>query len=208
MAEKELRTRLQEIAEELRAMASNGLYFGHDEYDIARYQRIMRLAAEMMSMTDTHSAEEIERIYNGQIDICTPKAGAAAVIFDAEGRILLIRRSDNGLWALPGGWADVGESPSETAVREAFEETGLGVQPTRLLGVYDSRKSGSRNPHHIYLIVFLCAVISGELTTTNETTDFGYFAEDELPPLHPGSDIRLRDAFRFWRGEDGGPFFQ
>ncbi len=209
LAEQDLRTRLQEIAEELRAMASNGLHFGHDEYDIARYHQVMKLAAELMALTDTRSAEEIARIYSGHIDIYTPKVGATAVIFDTAGRILLIRRSDNGMWALPGGWADVGESASETAAREAFEETGLQVKPTRLLGVYDSRKSGSRNPHHIYLIVFLCEIIGGALTTSNETTAFGYFAEADLPTdLHPGSQPRLRDAFRWQHGEDEGPFFQ
>ncbi len=209
MEAKDLPTRLQEIAEELRAMASNGLHFGHDEYDIARYHQVMKLAAELMAMTDTRTAEEIERIHSGHIDVYTPKVGATAVIFDAEGRILLIRRSDNGMWALPGGWADVGESPSEAAAREAFEETDLQVKSTRLLGVYDSRKSGSRNPHHIYLIVFICEATGGNLTTSNETTAFGYFAEDDLPTdLHPSSQPRLSDAFRWQRGEDEGPFFQ
>ncbi len=209
MEAKDLHTRLQEIAEELRAMASNGLHFGHDEYDIARYHQVMKLAAEIMALTDTRPAEEIERIYSGHIDVYTPKVGATAVIFDAESRILLIQRRDNGMWALPGGWADVGESPSETAVREAFEETGLQVKAVRLLGVYDSRKSGSRNPHHVYLIVFLCEIIGGALSTSNETTDYGYFAENELPAvIHPGSNLRIGDAFRYQRSEDDGPFFQ
>ena len=209
MEAKDLHTRLQQIAEELRAMASNGLHFGHDEYDIARYHQVMKLAAELMALTDTRSAEEIELIYSGHIDVYTPKVGATAIIFNQEGKLLLIKRADDGTWALPGGWADVGESAAETAVREAFEETGLQVMATHLLGVYDSRKSGSRNPQHIYLIVFICEVTGGALTTSNETTAFGYFAENELPTdLHPGSQPRIGDAFRYQRGEDVGPFFQ
>src|SRR5579859_1141952 len=116
-------------------MASNGLHFGHDEYDIARYHQVMKLAAELMALTDTRPAEDIERIYNGHIDVYTPKVGATAIIFNEEGKLLLIKRADDGTWALPGGWADVGESAAETAVREAFEETGLQVKATRLLGV-------------------------------------------------------------------------
>ncbi len=207
VTDKDTRIRIQEIAEELRAMAANGLHFGHDEYDMARYRRIIALAAEMLAMTDPRSTEEIERIYSGHIDVYTPKVGATAVIFDAAGRILLIQRSDNGKWALPGGWSDVGETAAETAVREAFEETGLQVRPLRLIGVYDSRKSKQGSAHHIYLVVFQCEVIGGELTISNETLDYGYFAEDELPELHPGSEIRLRDAFKVWRGEVG-PYFQ
>lgn len=213
MEQKNPRTRLQEIAEQLRAMASNGLHFGHDEYDIARYKEVMKLAAEIMALTDSRSAEEIERIYSGHIDVYTPKVGATAVIFDAAGRLLLIRRSDNGKWALPGGWAEVGESASEVAVREAWEETGLRVEPLHLLGVYDSRKSDVGNelrpsPHHVYLITFICRVIGGELTTSNETTAFAYFAEDQLPTdLHLGSQPRIGDAFRYQHGEVG-PYFQ
>lgn len=208
MADKHTRTRLQEIAEQLRAMATNGLYFSKDEYDIARYKETMKLAAQIMALTDTRSADEIERIYSGRIDVYTPKVGATAVIFDEVGRILLARRKDNGKWAFPGGWADVGESPSAVAVREAGEETGLQVRAVRLIGVYDSRKSEAHTPHHIYLIVFQCEVVGGALTVSNETTEFRYFAEDELPSdLHPGSQPRLHDAYRVWRGEVG-PYFQ
>src|SRR5690349_19536223 len=73
LEEKDLRTRLQEIAEELRAMAANGLHFGHDEYDIARYQQVMRLAAELFSLTDSRSADEVYALYSGHIDVYTPK---------------------------------------------------------------------------------------------------------------------------------------
>ncbi len=193
---KENRIRLQEIADDLRAMAINGLHYGDNEYDHARYQRILHLAAELLAITDSRAVDEIKREFSGRIAVTTPLVGVDAAVFDEQGRILLIQRADNSLWAMPGGAADVGESPAEGAVREAWEETGLRVRPLRLLGVYDSRKAQGSSPLQIYHLTFHCALVSGTLTTTNETLAFGYFAVDELPPLAGSHRYRVPRAFR------------
>ena len=202
--------RLVEMADELRAIATNGLRWAATEYDEARYQKTMSLAAELLSMVDTREAEEIERVFRGDLEIRTPFVGVDGAVFDEEGKLLLIQRKDNGSWAMPGGAADVGEPPSAVAVREVWEETGLRVRATRLVGVYDSRKVGSPDAVHLYHLVFLCERKSGELALTNETLAFGYFSEEEVAglELHKGHGPRIPDAFAMWRGDIAESVFQ
>src|SRR5690349_10106015 len=128
--QEDLGTRLVEIADELRGVGQNGLFWAQkagDEYGLARYEKVMHLAAEVMALADSRGAEEIERVFRGELGIRSPLVGVTAAVFDGEGRILLTQRKDNGKWCMPGGLADVGEPPSEVAVRETWEETGLRV---------------------------------------------------------------------------------
>jgi ADP-ribose pyrophosphatase YjhB (NUDIX family) len=202
--------RLAEIADELRAIAANGLHWVANEYDEARYHRTMSLAAEIMGMVDTRSVEEIERVFRGDLGVRTPFVGAEAAIFDEDGRIFLIRRKDTARWAMPGGAADVGESPSAAVVREVLEETGLRVQPLRLVGIFDSRQIWSPDAVHLYNLTVICRRMGGELTLTDETTDFGYFTQEEALhlPLHHAHGYRLTEAFRAYRGEITECIFQ
>ncbi len=198
--------KLIEIADELRSAAQNGLYWAkrrEDEYDLARYEKVMALAAQALALADSRGVDEIERIFRGELGIRSPLVGVAAAIFDGEGRILLTQRKDNSKWCMPGGLADVGETPSEVAVREVWEETGLRVQAMKLIGVFDSRKSGSLVPVHLYHIDFLCERQGGELTLTNETIAYGYFSQDELQALdmHGSHAFRVPHAFSAHRSE-------
>lgn len=207
--DKDTGTRLAEIADELRAMAQNGLHWAANEYDHARYEKTLSLAAELMSMVDNREAAEIECIFRGDLGIRTPSVGVCAVVFDENGRLLVVQRSDNGKWCMPGGAADVGEPPSAVAVREAWEETGLRVRATRLIGVYDSQTMGSKGALHLYHLDFLCERVGGELALTNETLAYGYFAEEEAMalPLHGTQPFRIPLAFKFQRGEIGETLF-
>jgi 8-oxo-dGTP pyrophosphatase MutT (NUDIX family) len=195
--------RIVQISDQLRALAANGLHWASNEYDHARYDKLLTLAAELMSIADNRGAHEIERIFRGDLDWRTPFVGLAAAIFDEAGRLLVVQRSDNGQWNMPGGAADVGETPSAGAVREVWEETGLRVQPKRLIGAYDGPTIGSTSPVHLYHLDFLCEVIGGELALTNETSDYGYFTEEEtvLLPLHSSHVARIPYAFAAYRGE-------
>ena len=132
-------------------------------------------------------------------------------MIDGEGRILLIRRADNGKWAMPGGALEVGETPATGVVREALEETGVHCRPVALVGVFDSRLCGTTSRHQLYMFVFLCEPLdcpeSVEPSHALEVTDKGWFAEDGLPEdLDPGHRFRIPEAFRVWRGE-GRAFF-
>jgi len=196
--------RLRLWVDELRAIANEGLHWSADNpYDVRRFQRILRIAADMFATQDTRAVDDIERQYHADLGHVAPYPVGDAAVFDAAGRILLIRRKDNGLWAMPGGAFEVGETPAEGACREAWEETGVVVEPMALSGVYDSRLCGSRSAYHLYQFVFLCRPHDPEAipTLSNETLDVGWFADDMLPTLSPGHERRIADAFRRWRGE-------
>lgn len=193
--------RITALADEIRALAANGLHYCSDPYDRERYERLVGVAAELLSLSDTRPADEIERLFRGGLGLLTPAVAAQAVIFDADGRLLLTRRADNGRWCPPGGAADVGESPSATAVRETREETGLDVRATALVGVYDSRRvTGVTRAWHGYQLVFACEVTGGSPAVTPETTEFAWCDETQAMALEltTGSRYKLPDAFA-WR---------
>jgi len=192
---------LRQRGDELRVIAANGIQWSQDApYHRERYEHVRRVAAQLFALADTRSAEEIERSVFQELTHVAPVPVADAAIFDDEGRILLIRRADDGLWAMPGGAFDMGETPAEGAVREAAEETGIVVEVADLIGVYDSRFCGTRSSLQLFQFVFLCRPVGETVATTpHEVTDMGWFAEAELPPLSPGHTTRVPDTFRFLR---------
>lgn len=189
--------RLAAWADELRAMAALGLLYARDPYDRERYLRLQTIACAMLGAVTGLPAATVRERLDADVGYVTVKVGVAAAVFDAAGRQLLVQRQDNALWAQPGGWADVGESPAQVTAREVREETGLLVRVERLLGLYDSRVRQFRHPHHIYHVVFLCRVLDGTPMVTPEIRAFAWYAPDTpLPPLSPGHAPAIADAFR------------
>jgi 8-oxo-dGTP pyrophosphatase MutT (NUDIX family) len=203
-------TQIIEIADELRAVAANGLHWAANEYDHARYDRLLKLSAQLLSLADTREAGEIERVFRGDLGIRSPITGVSAAVFNNDGKILLTQRKDNGKWCMPGGLSDVGEPPSAVAVRETLEETGLQVVATRLIGVYDSLLSGSLLPTHLYHLDFLCKQTGGDLVLTNETIACDYFSEEQTHGLtmHGSHARRIPIAFQAHRSEHWEAVFQ
>jgi 8-oxo-dGTP pyrophosphatase MutT (NUDIX family) len=137
----------------------------------------------------------------------TPFIAGDAAIFDAQGSLLLIQRADNHKWAMPGGSLEVGETPAAGVEREAYEETGVRCQAVQLIGIFDSRLSGSITRHHLYLLVFLCRPLSitefGHGSHQNEISGLDWFSLENLPAdLAPGHASRIPQAFKAWRGEN------
>jgi 8-oxo-dGTP pyrophosphatase MutT (NUDIX family) len=199
-------------ADQLRAIANDGLrWSAEDPYDIHRFQGILSIAAQMFALQDTRGLEAIERTYHADLGHMAPYTGGDAAVFDEENRILLIQRADSGSWAMPGGAIEVGETPAEGASREAWEETGIEVEPTRLSGIYDSRYCGSRSSYHLYHFVFLCRPCDKDQQPrrSNETLDVAWYTEEALAALdiHPGHGRRIADAFGRERGEIGEAVF-
>ena len=130
------------------------------------------------------------------------RASVSAVIFDRRGRLLLQQRSDGGQWGLPGGAVEIGESVAEAVVREVREETGLSVRPRRIVGVYSQRalqivRYPDGNVWHYISTCFECTVLSGQLTTCDETLALEYFPLRRLPSsLLQNHRVRIRDARR------------
>ncbi|MCB0116670.1 MAG: NUDIX hydrolase N-terminal domain-containing protein [Caldilineaceae bacterium] len=192
---------LLRMADELRAMTNLSLRYTQDPYQIERYERVLEIAAELAAFSTQADAAEMKQLFLHDRRYITPYSVVETATFDDEGRILLMRRADNGHWGLPGGACDVGETPSTGAAREAWEETGCIVDVDHLLGVFDGRYMHEETLHHLYIFLFHGRWVSGEPRLTRETVDVGWFTEDEVPwgNLSGHHDVRIRHAFRWQR---------
>jgi ADP-ribose pyrophosphatase YjhB (NUDIX family) len=198
---------LYQAIDELRAIATAGLYYGKTEYDKQRYQQVLSVALGLFAALEERPFEEVQRefVEDNWLHI-SPAAGAEAVIV-REGKILLIKRSDNGLWAVPGGLVEVGETLAEAAQRELWEETGIRGQVTRLLGIFDSRLWQSKTKAHLYHAIFLAEATNMSPRTSSESTEVAFFGENDLPELSPGHRHRVPLLFKIIRGEIPVPYF-
>lgn len=188
---------LHALAVELAAMAQNGLCYTDDRYDVARYHRLRSISAELLALVAGEpTADAFHRALAAETGHATPKVDVRGALFDGDGRVLLVREKRDGLWTLPGGWADALDSPARAAEREFAEEAGLQVRATRLAMVHDgSRHNGhGASPWHIYKLFFLVERLGeGDPVAglDGETTDVAHFPLDRLPPL---SDQRCTQA--------------
>ena len=167
----------------LQAIAQDGLTYARDPYDLGRYEQLRQVAAEILaahSAADLEHARELLWLETGP---ATPKVDVRAAAFDGD-RILLVKEPEDGRWSLPGGWADVGESASEAAVREVYEESGYRVRAVRLISAYDRDRHGHPPiPYHVYKLNFLCEILGKPRSQTVDSDGVGFFGEDELPEL-------------------------
>lgn len=129
---------------------------------------------------------------------------ADVFVLNSENKVLLVKRTDNGFWCMPGGKQDLGETPAEAAIRECFEESGYKVKLTGLLGVYSSKCYPYINypwkDNEFCHVVYTGEIIGGEPTLSSETSEIAWFAENEIPPLSDGHDVRIKQGFKM-RGQ-------
>ena len=174
-------------AKRIQALAQTGLTYATDPYDRERYQALRQLAVEMLAahveLPSEAERARLEELFAGESGYPTPKVDVRAAVFDGD-RVLLVKERSDGRWSLPGGWADVGSSPSEMAVREVAEEAGYQVRPVRLLAVWDnSRHHGRPVAYAVYKICIACELTGGEPKGGIETEAVGWFPVEDLPPL-------------------------
>lgn len=173
-----------EWARQLQALAQNGLTYTENHFDRERYEQIRHIAAEMLADKTGAEIDAVLDLFIREKDYATPKVDVRGAAF-RDGKILLVKETSDGKWSLPGGWADAGESPSESVEREVWEESGFRVKAERLAAIYDR----SRHPHkplwhyHIYKLFFICEITGGEATTSSETEEIAFFNENDLPEL-------------------------
>ena len=191
-------------SESLAAIARTGMGFTDSLYERERYEEILHVAADIkaaareMDATDAervavqretdHFVQEwLESIGEGVPGYVTPKVAVGAIVGNDRGEILLVQRKDSGIWLYPTGWADVGYSPAEVAVKEVSEETGIDCEPQRLLGVVDGQRMGFSR-FGMYMLLFHCTAVGGELAPHPlETEDVGWFGPDALPEATAGA---------------------
>lgn len=198
---------LRQIADELREIAGFGLNFAAtSSNDAERYSYVLQASARLAALLNGQDANELlDQYTNNHFSIGPAASGEAAVIHD--NKLLLVQRSDNGLWALPGGITDPGETLAETAWRELYEETGICGRITHFLGLFDSRLWHSEKLVHFYHGVFLFEADDWRPKLNDESRAAAYFAEDQLPPLSPGHHLRAPFIFKQLRGEAPVPYF-
>jgi ADP-ribose pyrophosphatase YjhB (NUDIX family) len=168
----------------LQAIAQTGLTFTRDHYDRQRYEELQAIAAEMMAVgSGMPDSEKLSHLFRGEVGYATPKVEVRGAVV-RDNQILLVREREDGGWTMPGGWADVGESPTAMVVREVKEESGFDVAPRKLAAVFDRNKHPHPPiPSHSYKLYFLCELLGGEITPSFETPEVGFFSRNALPPL-------------------------
>ena len=220
---------LRRWAESLAGVAKTGLGFTESQYERERFEEILKIAGDIkvaadegldgVADADGYVAEWMKEVGHGVPGYQTPKVAVGAAVTNDEGKLLLIERADSGVWLYPTGWCDVGYSAPEVVVKEVLEETGIEVEPVRLIGVLDGMRLGqSRIP--LYSLLFFCRAVGGELKLHPlEVTNAGWFGRDEIPtptigaerwvgPIFAAIDGEVRDVFYddlrrpVWRGDE------
>lgn len=189
MSERQEET-IRRIAMRLLAMSQTGLEYVRDPFDRERYVETGELGAELIELVTTAPIEALHRDVAPDVGYATPKVDVRGALFDEDGRVLLVQEASDGLWTLPGGWADVGDTPAESVEREMREESGFGVRAVRLVAAFDRDRQGHVPPMpvSIYKLFFLCEHDGSEPTAPqeSETLAVGWFDLDDLPALSEG----------------------
>ncbi len=188
--------------------------FTENLYERERYEEVLHIAADIKAAAaEMEEAAEIEReqdhfvqewlenIGEGVPGYVTPKIAVGAVVGNDDGEILLVQRADSGIWLYPTGWADVGYSASEVAVKEVSEETGIECEPVSLISVIDGQRMGFSR-FAMYMLLFHCRATGGELRTHPlETSDVGWFGPTSMPEATAGASWWGPTAFAAITGD-------
>jgi 8-oxo-dGTP pyrophosphatase MutT (NUDIX family) len=186
------------ILDEIRSIAQLGLNYSQDHYDRERYERLLRLATREYTDLTGMPENEIDGRFRAELGYITPKIGCAAAIFNDEGHVLLVRRSDNGRYGLPAGYAEVNQSPQENLRREVREETGLEIEVGALIDVFCVLPGQYHQPHTLYALLFSASVIGGALTTSHETPEVGFYDHRLITDWHFDHGQRVERAYQLW----------
>jgi ADP-ribose pyrophosphatase YjhB (NUDIX family) len=208
---------LRRWAEALAGVARTGMGFTDSPFERERYEEVLRIAGDIKAAADAglegvpdaqgNVVEWMKDVGRGVPGYVTPKVAVGAAVSNDQGELLLIRRADSGIWLYPTGWCDVGYSAPEVVVKEVLEETGVEVEPVRLIGVLDGMRLGaSRVP--LYSLLFYCRAVGGELKIHPlEVTDVGWFTRDRLPSPTVGADRWAEPIFAAIAGEVRDVFY-
>lgn len=185
-------------AREIQSISQTGLHFAENHYQLDRFSRLMEISAEIISTHTNLDYSELVEIFSRQTGYATPRIDVRGAIFKQQ-KLLFVREIADGRWTLPGGWADVGDIPSEAVEREVLEESGFEVKARKVIGVYDANRTGPLEIFHAFKIVFLCDILGGAPRVSDETSEVAFFAQDDIPNSLSGERTRERhvhDAFQ------------
>ena len=166
---------IRDISRRLHAMASTGKLYSKDKFDIERYNEILDIAADMLSHEIREmDKEEIKGLFEENDGYPTPKCDLILMVKDYDGK-----------WTLPGGWCEYDHTLRENAIKEVMEESGIKVEPLRLVAVVDHKRNNNPNSFFCsYKFIVLCKPLGGEFIPNTETTEARYFPLDGLPEFN------------------------
>lgn len=175
-----------ELARRLHALARTGLHFCGNEYDRERYAEIEQIAAGLLSGPSPTDREALLALWRHETGYVTPKVEVRGAVFQ-DGRVLLVREAADGLWTLPGGWADVNEAPSQSVEKEIEQESGFHARAVKLAALYDRQRHGhGPTLHHSWKAFFLCEITGGAARGSYETDAVDFFDPARLPAMSLG----------------------
>lgn len=169
-------------AREIFSLSQAGLAFSKNPFDIARYKRLQEITAEMIASESELALQAVLESFSMQAGYITPKIDVRGAVV-RDGKILLVQEGSDGRWAMPGGWADLGNAPASVAEREVWEESGYHVRADKVIAVIDANRIEPMEFYHAYKIIFLCTLLDGEPRPSIETLAVEFFSPDHLPPL-------------------------
>jgi ADP-ribose pyrophosphatase YjhB (NUDIX family) len=175
-----------DLSRRLLALSQTGLHFTAEEYDRERYREIGDIATRLLELQSDIAAEAVRLAWFVEDGYATPKVDVRGAIF-RDNRVLLVRERVDDKWTVPGGWADVNDTPSSAILKEIEQESGFTARVLKLAAIYDRNKRN--NPpylFHSWKLFFVCEITGGEARTSYETTAVEFFPLDALPELSTG----------------------
>lgn len=195
-------------AREIFSLSQSGITYSGNQYDIERYKRLQEITAEMIASQSGIEKETVLESFSMQAGYITPKIDVRGAVI-RDDMILLIQERADGKWALPGGWADLGNAPASVAEREVWEESGFRVRAEKVVAVIDANRIQPMEFYHAYKIIFLCTLLDGEPRLSHETLAVDFFRLNDLPPLsmYRTDENMLREVFAHIENPDRPTLF-
>jgi len=168
----------------LKAIADTGLVYAEVPYDIERYEELKDISLKLMGHLADEPFAKLDSFFLPQLDYPTPKVDVRGLVINEKDEILMAQEGVDSKWTIPGGWADIGNTPKEVVIKEIKEETGIDAEVVRLLAIYDKqRHKHPAEPYYIYKLMFFCKAVGGELQAGFDMQGTGYFSLGDLPEL-------------------------
>ncbi len=169
---------------QVKSLAETGLHYQKDPYDQERYKELRDIGLRMLSLVMDQPLEPLKNAFPETTGYITPNVDVRAVVLNERSELLMVKEAVDGKWSLPGGWADIGYTPKEVAVKEVREEAGYSVSATRLLAVMDKKcHEHPADVYYVYKLFILCEVAGDRVDSHHETTDINFFPIGDLPEL-------------------------
>ncbi|KRN97695.1 hypothetical protein IV57_GL001619 [Companilactobacillus kimchiensis] len=189
---------VEQLIEQLQAIAQTGKHYSKDVFDRERYDQLETVAKKLTTeLANNVTTEQLGIFFDADTGYVTPKVDIRAASFKDD-KILLVREKSSGEWSIPGGWGDIGYSAGEIAVKETYEEAGIRVQPRRLIAIKDMQQNHypKKNLNYVYKIFFECTPFENDLHSGVETSDVAYFTLEEALKLNLSLARNMREDFK------------